>query len=167
MTRPPSGALPTPRNLFELIFEWKHNYILLDVAVAALLGMDVSILNDRMRKKMVALNSQVRATRCVVRLGRGRVHVWGYTQAGIIEAINIVSPQWRGTPLSDLLQLVGRAFAMKEVECGVLGRRPARVRVSAVHSQRVGARRPSDVLQLRLTLRDRPQPRHTVTILGR
>ena len=167
MTRRRSGALPTPRKLFALIFEWQRNYILLDVQVADLLGVDVLILNDRMSKKMVALNGQVRAKRCVVKMGRGQVQVWGYTQAGIIEAIGIVGPQWQGTRLSDLLQLIGKAFKMKEVECGVVGRRRARVRVSAAHSQRVGALYLSGVLQLRRALRDRPQARHTVTIFGR
>jgi hypothetical protein len=110
MTRGRSRALPTPRQLFVRIFEWQRKYILLDVVVAALLGVDVSILNDRMWKKMVALHGQVGAKRCVVELGRGRVQVLGYTLAGIIEAINIVNPQWRGTPLFDLLQLTFPEF---------------------------------------------------------
>ena len=165
--RAAGGALLTPRKLCALIVRWQRKLILLDVETAALLKTDVSILNDRMWQKVVTLTSQVRAKRCVIEIGKGRDQVLGYTQLGIIEAISVVSPQWHGKRLSALLQLIGKAFAMKEAECAGRSCCCRRRRISAVHSQRVGALHPSDVLQLRRPFRDRPQRRHTVTILGR
>jgi hypothetical protein len=117
VTRRYVGALPTVREICELIRLSGGEYVMLDAHVARLLEVDVSTLNYRTSRKFSLLSDLVSEELFVHDQGYGRNPPQLYTLFGITEAMTVVSDDPPGVRESALLQRIAQAFVRKDAGC--------------------------------------------------